>query len=175
MFSETSWSLGSAAKRSGRWTRSSRDPDAVSPGNRPAFPLTVSPFPPSAQTHQLDPAAHYLRLRFLVEDRLQVYVPQPEEDLYELVGRRRPQALRGGREPHGRSRGWWPVRGSGFGTEGPRSVALRVPASPRGAAPPAVQGACARAPTGPDRGFVVPPSLPLARLGSQVATQTRWL
>ncbi|XP_036205936.1 T-lymphoma invasion and metastasis-inducing protein 1 isoform X2 [Myotis myotis] len=37
------------------------------------------------KTHQLDPAAHYLRLRFLVENRLQVYVPQPEEDVYELL------------------------------------------------------------------------------------------
>ncbi|XP_036284963.1 rho guanine nucleotide exchange factor TIAM1 isoform X1 [Pipistrellus kuhlii] len=37
------------------------------------------------KTHQLDPAAHCLRLRFLVEDRLQVYEPQPEEELYELL------------------------------------------------------------------------------------------
>ncbi|ELK28514.1 T-lymphoma invasion and metastasis-inducing protein 1 [Myotis davidii] len=37
------------------------------------------------QMHQLDPAAHYLRLRFLLENTLQVYVPQPEEDVYELL------------------------------------------------------------------------------------------
>ncbi|EPQ04260.1 T-lymphoma invasion and metastasis-inducing protein 1 [Myotis brandtii] len=45
--------------------------------------FSVSSF--HALTHQLDPAAHYLRLRFLVENRLQVYVPQPEEDVYELL------------------------------------------------------------------------------------------
>lgn len=59
------------------------------PGTRPSSPerrLLLRP-----QTHQLDPAAHCLRLRFLVEDRLQVYEPQPEEELYDLVGRPAPR------------------------------------------------------------------------------------
>lgn len=37
------------------------------------------------QTHQLDYSAHYLRLKFLIENQIQFYVPKPEEDIYELV------------------------------------------------------------------------------------------
>ncbi|KAM5280991.1 rho guanine nucleotide exchange factor TIAM1 isoform 2-T2 [Ctenodactylus gundi] len=37
------------------------------------------------KTHQLDPCAHYLRLKFLIENKMQFYVPQPEEDVYELL------------------------------------------------------------------------------------------
>ncbi|XP_066115649.1 rho guanine nucleotide exchange factor TIAM1 isoform X1 [Saccopteryx bilineata] len=37
------------------------------------------------KTHQLDHSAHYLRLNFLVENKMQHYVPQPEEDIYELL------------------------------------------------------------------------------------------
>lgn len=38
-----------------------------------------------SQTHQLDHSAHYLRLKFLVENKMQHYIPKPEEDIYELV------------------------------------------------------------------------------------------
>ncbi|KAL0614336.1 T-lymphoma invasion and metastasis-inducing protein 1 [Plecturocebus cupreus] len=38
----------------------------------------------SPETHQLDHSAHYLRLKFLIENKMQHYVPQPEEDIYEL-------------------------------------------------------------------------------------------
>lgn len=38
-----------------------------------------------SQTHQLDHSAHYLRLKFLIENKMQHYVPKPEEDIYELV------------------------------------------------------------------------------------------
>lgn len=38
-----------------------------------------------SQTHQLDYSAHYLRLKFLIENKMQHYVPKPEEDIYELV------------------------------------------------------------------------------------------
>lgn len=38
-----------------------------------------------SQTHQLDHSAHYLRLKFLVENKMQHYIPKPEEDVYELV------------------------------------------------------------------------------------------
>lgn len=35
--------------------------------------------------HQLDHSAHYLRLKFLIENKMQHYVPKVEEDIYELV------------------------------------------------------------------------------------------
>ncbi|KAF7485210.1 T-lymphoma invasion and metastasis-inducing protein 1 [Marmota monax] len=37
------------------------------------------------KTHQLDHSAHYLRLKFLIENKMQFYIPQPEEDIYELL------------------------------------------------------------------------------------------
>ncbi|XP_008564725.1 PREDICTED: T-lymphoma invasion and metastasis-inducing protein 1 [Galeopterus variegatus] len=37
------------------------------------------------KTHQLDHSAHYLRLKFLIENKTQHYIPQPEEDIYELL------------------------------------------------------------------------------------------
>ncbi|NWR92314.1 TIAM1 protein, partial [Furnarius figulus] len=37
------------------------------------------------KTHQLDPPAHYLRLKFLIENQIQFYVPKPEEEIYELL------------------------------------------------------------------------------------------
>lgn len=38
-----------------------------------------------SQAHRLDHSAHYLRLKFLIENKMQHYVPKPEEDIYELV------------------------------------------------------------------------------------------
>ncbi|XP_055965239.1 rho guanine nucleotide exchange factor TIAM1 isoform X1 [Sorex fumeus] len=35
--------------------------------------------------HHLDHSAHYLRLKFLIENKMQHYVPKPEEDIYELL------------------------------------------------------------------------------------------
>uniref|UniRef100_A0A673T676 TIAM Rac1 associated GEF 1 n=1 Tax=Suricata suricatta TaxID=37032 RepID=A0A673T676_SURSU len=37
------------------------------------------------KTHQLDHSAHYLRLKFLIENKMQHYIPKPEEDIYELL------------------------------------------------------------------------------------------
>ncbi|KAM9201086.1 rho guanine nucleotide exchange factor TIAM1 isoform 2-T2 [Dugong dugon] len=37
------------------------------------------------KTHQLDHSAHYLRLKFLIENKMHQYVPKPEEDIYELL------------------------------------------------------------------------------------------
>ncbi|KAM4788147.1 rho guanine nucleotide exchange factor TIAM1 isoform 3-T6 [Cyanocitta cristata] len=37
------------------------------------------------KTHQLDHAAHYLRLKFLIDNQIQFYVPKPEEEIYELL------------------------------------------------------------------------------------------
>ncbi|NWX92422.1 TIAM1 protein, partial [Nothoprocta pentlandii] len=37
------------------------------------------------KTHQLDPCAHYLRLKFLIENQMQFYIPKPEEEIYELL------------------------------------------------------------------------------------------
>ncbi|TKC38175.1 hypothetical protein EI555_014583, partial [Monodon monoceros] len=36
------------------------------------------------KAHRLDHSAHYLRLKFLIENKMQHYVPKPEEDIYEL-------------------------------------------------------------------------------------------
>ncbi|XP_039552958.1 T-lymphoma invasion and metastasis-inducing protein 1 isoform X1 [Passer montanus] len=37
------------------------------------------------KTHQLDCSAHYLRLKFLLENQIHFYVPKPEEEIYELL------------------------------------------------------------------------------------------
>ncbi|NXC04237.1 TIAM1 protein, partial [Orthonyx spaldingii] len=37
------------------------------------------------KTHQLDHSAHYLRLKFLIDNQIQFYVPKPEEEIYELL------------------------------------------------------------------------------------------
>lgn len=37
------------------------------------------------QAHQLDSTKHYLRLKFLIENQVQFYIPKPEEDVYDLV------------------------------------------------------------------------------------------
>uniref|UniRef100_A0A8C8SE73 TIAM Rac1 associated GEF 1 n=1 Tax=Pelusios castaneus TaxID=367368 RepID=A0A8C8SE73_9SAUR len=37
------------------------------------------------KAHQLDHSAHFLRLKFLIENQMQFYVPKPEEDIYELL------------------------------------------------------------------------------------------
>ncbi|XP_074989300.1 rho guanine nucleotide exchange factor TIAM1 isoform X2 [Caretta caretta] len=37
------------------------------------------------KTYQLDHSAHFLRLKFLIENQMQFYVPKPEEDIYELL------------------------------------------------------------------------------------------
>lgn len=100
------------------------------PETRPLFPLNISPSPSSVQTHQLDPAAHYLRLRFLVENRLQVYVPQPEEDVYELVGCRRRGVNPTGAHLDG---GWG--GGAGSDLSGPRSFGVRLLGRPCGSQP----------------------------------------
>lgn len=40
----------------------------------------------SLQAHQLDLTKHYVRLKFLIENQVQFYIPNPEEDIYDLVG-----------------------------------------------------------------------------------------
>uniref|UniRef100_A0A673YDC0 TIAM Rac1 associated GEF 1 n=1 Tax=Salmo trutta TaxID=8032 RepID=A0A673YDC0_SALTR len=37
------------------------------------------------KAHRLDPAKHYLRLKFLIENQLQFYIPKPEDDVCDLV------------------------------------------------------------------------------------------
>ncbi|XP_060054586.1 rho guanine nucleotide exchange factor TIAM1 isoform X2 [Erinaceus europaeus] len=61
------------------------------PNNQPALTV-VRPGDTARDTlelickaHQLDPCAHYLRLKFLIENKMQHYVPKPEEDIYELL------------------------------------------------------------------------------------------
>uniref|UniRef100_A0A671V943 TIAM Rac1 associated GEF 1 n=1 Tax=Sparus aurata TaxID=8175 RepID=A0A671V943_SPAAU len=36
------------------------------------------------KAHQLDPTKHYLRLKFLIENQVQFYIPKPEEDVCDL-------------------------------------------------------------------------------------------
>lgn len=43
------------------------------------------------QAHQLDPTKHYLRLKFLIENQVQFYIPKPEEDICDLVRHRCPE------------------------------------------------------------------------------------
>uniref|UniRef100_A0A3Q2ZKT1 TIAM Rac1 associated GEF 1 n=1 Tax=Hippocampus comes TaxID=109280 RepID=A0A3Q2ZKT1_HIPCM len=37
------------------------------------------------KAHQLDPTKHYLRLKFLIDNRVQFYIPKPEEDVCDLL------------------------------------------------------------------------------------------
>lgn len=37
------------------------------------------------QAHKLDPTKHYLQLKFLIENKVQFYIPKPEEDICDLV------------------------------------------------------------------------------------------
>ncbi|XP_063060970.1 rho guanine nucleotide exchange factor TIAM1 isoform X2 [Engraulis encrasicolus] len=37
------------------------------------------------KAHQLDSTKHYLRLKFLIENQVQFYIPKPEEDVYDLL------------------------------------------------------------------------------------------
>ncbi|XP_039634000.1 T-lymphoma invasion and metastasis-inducing protein 1 isoform X1 [Perca fluviatilis] len=37
------------------------------------------------KAHQLDPTKHYLRLKFLIENQVQLYIPKPEEDVCDLL------------------------------------------------------------------------------------------
>ncbi|KAG7455586.1 hypothetical protein JOB18_045786 [Solea senegalensis] len=37
------------------------------------------------KAHQLDPIKHYLRLKFLIENKVQFYIPKPEEDICDLL------------------------------------------------------------------------------------------
>uniref|UniRef100_A0AAV2J963 RBD domain-containing protein n=1 Tax=Knipowitschia caucasica TaxID=637954 RepID=A0AAV2J963_KNICA len=38
-----------------------------------------------SKAHDLDPTKHYLRLKFLMENQVQFYIPKPEEDVCDLV------------------------------------------------------------------------------------------
>lgn len=39
----------------------------------------------SPKAHSLDRPKHYLRLKFLIDNQVQFYVPKPEEELWDLV------------------------------------------------------------------------------------------
>uniref|UniRef100_A0A8C6CW10 TIAM Rac1 associated GEF 1 n=1 Tax=Moschus moschiferus TaxID=68415 RepID=A0A8C6CW10_MOSMO len=61
------------------------------PNNQPALTV-IRPGDTARDTlelickaHKLDHSAHYLRLKFLIENKMQHYVPKPEEDIYELL------------------------------------------------------------------------------------------
>uniref|UniRef100_H2UNA5 TIAM Rac1 associated GEF 1 n=1 Tax=Takifugu rubripes TaxID=31033 RepID=H2UNA5_TAKRU len=38
------------------------------------------------KAHYLDPTRHYLRLKFLMESQVKIYIPKPDEDVCDLVG-----------------------------------------------------------------------------------------
>uniref|UniRef100_A0A8C2BAI9 TIAM Rac1 associated GEF 1b n=1 Tax=Cyprinus carpio TaxID=7962 RepID=A0A8C2BAI9_CYPCA len=53
----------------------------IQPGESPLDMLETI-----CKAHQLDPTKHYVRLKFLIENQVQFYIPKPEEDIYDLVG-----------------------------------------------------------------------------------------
>ncbi|XP_074853188.1 rho guanine nucleotide exchange factor TIAM1 isoform X1 [Carettochelys insculpta] len=61
------------------------------PNNQPALTVirpgdtTKDVLEMICKAHQLDHSAHFLRLKFLIENQMQFYVPKPEEDIYELL------------------------------------------------------------------------------------------
>uniref|UniRef100_A0A8C0Y1E8 TIAM Rac1 associated GEF 1 n=1 Tax=Cyprinus carpio carpio TaxID=630221 RepID=A0A8C0Y1E8_CYPCA len=52
----------------------------IQPGESPLDMLETI-----CKAHQLDPTKHYVRLKFLIENQVQFYIPKPEEDIYDLV------------------------------------------------------------------------------------------
>uniref|UniRef100_A0A8C8F3E6 Uncharacterized protein n=1 Tax=Oncorhynchus tshawytscha TaxID=74940 RepID=A0A8C8F3E6_ONCTS len=52
------------------------------------------------KAHRLDPAKHYLRLKFLIENQVQFYIPKPEEDVCDLRERINNLMVPGKREDH---------------------------------------------------------------------------
>uniref|UniRef100_A0A8C7GAG0 TIAM Rac1 associated GEF 1 n=1 Tax=Oncorhynchus kisutch TaxID=8019 RepID=A0A8C7GAG0_ONCKI len=56
------------------------------PNDQPVLPVPILFvfFTELHRPHRLDPAKHYLRLKFLIENQVQFYIPKPEEDVYPL-------------------------------------------------------------------------------------------
>ncbi|XP_042627713.1 rho guanine nucleotide exchange factor TIAM1-like isoform X2 [Cyprinus carpio] len=52
----------------------------IQPGESPLDMLETI-----CKAHQLDPTKHYVRLKFLIENQVQFYIPKPEEDIYDLL------------------------------------------------------------------------------------------
>ncbi|KAI4892120.1 hypothetical protein NFI96_017602 [Prochilodus magdalenae] len=46
---------------------------------------TVEALEAVCKAHSLDPSQHYLRLKFLIDNQVQSYVPNPEEELWDLL------------------------------------------------------------------------------------------
>uniref|UniRef100_A0A8C7MAQ3 TIAM Rac1 associated GEF 1 n=1 Tax=Oncorhynchus kisutch TaxID=8019 RepID=A0A8C7MAQ3_ONCKI len=57
------------------------------PNDQPVLPVPILFvfFTELHRPHRLDPAKHYLRLKFLIENQVQFYIPKPEEDVCDLV------------------------------------------------------------------------------------------
>lgn len=76
------------------WTFFACDSCPSGPLSRRYSPVTCHPLnvcllsslSVSLQAHQLDATKHYVRLKFLIENQVQFYIPKPEEDIYDLVG-----------------------------------------------------------------------------------------
>uniref|UniRef100_A0A3B3RGX5 TIAM Rac1 associated GEF 1 n=1 Tax=Paramormyrops kingsleyae TaxID=1676925 RepID=A0A3B3RGX5_9TELE len=74
------------------WDSSSLIPSWVSlPSDRPVLAVirpgesTLHVLEIICKAHHLDPSKHYLRLKFLINEQVQFYVPEPEEELKDLV------------------------------------------------------------------------------------------
>uniref|UniRef100_A0A8C2HFN6 TIAM Rac1 associated GEF 1b n=1 Tax=Cyprinus carpio TaxID=7962 RepID=A0A8C2HFN6_CYPCA len=52
----------------------------IQPGESPLDMLETI-----CKAHQLDPTKPYVRLKFLIENQVQFYIPKPEEDIYDLL------------------------------------------------------------------------------------------
>ncbi|XP_068601223.1 rho guanine nucleotide exchange factor TIAM1-like [Brachionichthys hirsutus] len=52
----------------------------IQPGESALFVLETI-----CKAHQLDPTKHYLRLKFHIENQVQLYIPKPEEDVCDLL------------------------------------------------------------------------------------------
>nr|XP_023681904.1 T-lymphoma invasion and metastasis-inducing protein 1-like isoform X2 [Paramormyrops kingsleyae]XP_023681905.1 T-lymphoma invasion and metastasis-inducing protein 1-like isoform X2 [Paramormyrops kingsleyae]XP_023681906.1 T-lymphoma invasion and metastasis-inducing protein 1-like isoform X2 [Paramormyrops kingsleyae] len=73
------------------WDSSSLIPSWVSlPSDRPVLAVirpgesTLHVLEIICKAHHLDPSKHYLRLKFLINEQVQFYVPEPEEELKDL-------------------------------------------------------------------------------------------
>ncbi|XP_048837180.1 rho guanine nucleotide exchange factor TIAM1-like isoform X3 [Brienomyrus brachyistius] len=74
------------------WVSSSLIPSWVClPNDRPVLAVirpgesTLDVLEIICKAHQLDPSKHYLRLKFLINEQVQFYVPEPEEELKDLL------------------------------------------------------------------------------------------
>ncbi|KAK2880704.1 hypothetical protein Q8A67_017972 [Cirrhinus molitorella] len=74
------------------WTRDHLTPSWVLlPNDQPVLAIiqpaesALDTLETICKTHQLDHTKHYVRLKFLIDNQVQFYIPKPEEDIYDLL------------------------------------------------------------------------------------------